>query len=146
MTSDDRRARLPEAGRWLQEQRKPLYPTAVGFARALGIDPSMVSNYERGINSIDDERAVLIAKVLRIDIIEVRRRFGLWVPDEGEPASGVGEPREEALTQAEQVAGVVMDLMVAKGLDVEARQRREIELWSEFLIKSLDLTWKPNAS
>lgn len=42
----------------------------------------MVSNYETGRSEISDERAEQLAEVLGMDIIDVRRNLGLWVPDD----------------------------------------------------------------
>lgn len=75
-----------EAGAWLRRERELRgWRTAKSFAAALGVDPSQISNYERGVNAIDDERAAQIAAVLRMDEIEVRRSVGLWVPGDGVP-------------------------------------------------------------
>lgn len=96
---DDRRARLLNAGRWLRNMRERHgYAKAVDFARALGVDASLISQYERGVNAVPDERAEQIAEVLGLDIIETRRNLGLWVPavgeepGEGEVASGPSLP------------------------------------------------------
>lgn len=78
-------AQRVRAGAWLKARREEHgFRTAASFARALGVDPSMVSNYERGANAIDDERAAQIAAVLGVSEIDVRRKFGLWVPAEEE--------------------------------------------------------------
>lgn len=100
MTGDSRRAHLPAAGLWLREARtRRGFRTAADFARTLGIDKSLVSNYERGVNAVDDERAEQIAGVLRMDIIEVRRNLGLWVPDEHHPSTGEESHPEDPLVR-----------------------------------------------
>jgi len=96
LMSRDRLAQRAQAGAWLREQRERRgYATAAAFASALGIDKSLVSNYETGRTAVPDDRAERIAEVLGMDIIEVRRRLGLWVP-EGEPrqAPWAGELEE----------------------------------------------------
>lgn len=85
MGVDERRERLARAGAWLREARSRRYPKAVDFARALGIERSLLSRYETGASEVPDERAETIARVLGIDIITVRRNLGLWVPDERSP-------------------------------------------------------------
>jgi transcriptional regulator with XRE-family HTH domain len=78
-----RRDQLEEAGRWLRDARERRgHRTAADFARALDVDQSLVSRYERGISAVGDERAEQIAEVLRMDIVDVRRGLGLWVPRE----------------------------------------------------------------
>lgn len=78
----DRREQLQVAGRWLREQReKRGFPKLGSFARAVGVDPSQISNYERGVNAVTDERAEQIAAALGMSVMEVRRNLGLWVPE-----------------------------------------------------------------
>lgn len=70
-------------GRWLREQRLRKFATGREFAAALGIDQSVVSEYETGkIGKVSDERAEEIAAVLELPVIEVRLNLGLWVPSE----------------------------------------------------------------
>jgi transcriptional regulator with XRE-family HTH domain len=89
-----------EAGRWLREQRRRRgFETVGAFARALGVDPSRVSNYERGDGRVPDERADQIAELLRMDVIHVRRNLGLWTPPES--ASARPSPAE-SLAHAEE--------------------------------------------
>lgn len=99
MTRDEKRDRLREAGNWLRHQRERRgFTRPADFARALNVDRSLVSNWENGKNSVTDERADQIAEVLGMDIIEVRRGLGLWVPsdDQTDRQSGPGDqPAEE---------------------------------------------------
>lgn len=86
--SDDRLDRRVAAAKWLRETRERRgYATAGQFASALGIERYQLSNWETGRSSIDDEQAELIARVLNMDIIEVRRGLGLWVPDDAQSKS-----------------------------------------------------------
>ena len=86
MSTADRRARLAQAGQWLRANRqKRGYARQVEFATALGVDNSVLSNYERGVSQVDDERAAQIARLLDMDEIEVRQGLGLWVPSDGMP-------------------------------------------------------------
>jgi transcriptional regulator with XRE-family HTH domain len=100
VNSNDRRSRLVAAGGWLREQRERRgYHKAIDFARALGVDASLVSNYERGVTSVPDDRAEQIAEVLGMDVIEVRRNLGLWVPDDARQPERPSETAEEELLE-----------------------------------------------
>lgn len=103
----DRAIRLAEAGRWLRQQREQRgYTTARAFATALGIDASLVSNYERGVYAVDDQRAAQIAETLGIPELVVREHLGLWVPAAGVPSAAdlASIPEESILRWAEQIA------------------------------------------
>lgn len=95
MSTDDKRSRLIAAGRWLKETRERHgYPVAAEFARALGVNPSLVSHWERGVNRVTDEQAKQIADLLGLGEIEVRRNLTLWVPEQ--EGKGVPERPPEA--------------------------------------------------
>jgi transcriptional regulator with XRE-family HTH domain len=82
--SPSERSDREAAGRWLREQRRRKgFETVGGFARAIGVDTSRVSNYETGKSEVPDDRAERIAEVLGLDIITVRKNLGLWVPPDG---------------------------------------------------------------
>jgi len=123
MTRDDRRARLGQAGRWLREQRERHgFTRAVDFARALGVDASLVSNYERGVNAVDDERARKIADVLGLDEVAVRRGLNLWtpsVPAAHEMVSAALQELGESEAWAAQASGLDADRWhrIAEGED-----------------------------
>lgn len=71
------------AGSWLRGARERRgFTTAREFAAALGWEQQLVSNYETGRSSVSDERADEIARVLRMDILDVRRGLGLWTPED----------------------------------------------------------------
>jgi transcriptional regulator with XRE-family HTH domain len=77
----DANERRVAAGTWLREQRTQRgFKTAGEFARALEVDPSRVSAYENDRSLVPDDRAEQIAELFEMDIIEVRRNLGLWVP------------------------------------------------------------------
>lgn len=104
MTDDERRDRLVSAGRWLrQERQRRGYPTAAAFARALGIDKGLISNYETGRTAVPDERAERIADVFGMDILEVRRNLGLWVPDEPRRPRSTMDEVERTLDESEEI-------------------------------------------
>lgn len=95
-----KREQLEAAGQWLRRARVTRgYATLVDFARALDIDQSQVSRYERGVSEISDERAAQIARVLGMDLIEVRRNLGLWVPDDAQPEGGPNDAVMTALAR-----------------------------------------------
>lgn len=90
-----KREQLEAAGRWLRDQRESHgYATAVDFARALGVDQSLVSRYERGISEVSDERAAKIAELFGMDLVETRRGLGLWVPSEPGQEQTLVDPEE----------------------------------------------------
>jgi transcriptional regulator with XRE-family HTH domain len=123
-----RRDELEAAGRWLRGVRERRgYQTAADFARALQVDQSLVSRYERGISAIGDERAEQIAHVLRMDIVEVRRGLGLWVPHESttratHPPSADDVELQELIAQAGDNP-VLRDALLAVKRMNEARQQ-----------------------
>jgi transcriptional regulator with XRE-family HTH domain len=109
--ADDRRERLEAAGRWLRRERhRRGYETAGALARALGVDPSRVSQYERGASAVPDERAADIAELFGMPELEVRRHLGLWVP----------EPSGRFATEERTVEGPVGETVVRIVRDLEA--------------------------
>lgn len=86
--AQSKRERQEQAGAWLRQERQAAgFDSARSFATALGIDPSRVSRYETGADSVVDDVADKIADALKRDIVTVRRHLGLWVPDEASGAS-----------------------------------------------------------
>ena len=80
-----RAARLRQGGQWLREQRDRRGWTGRHLASLLGVTPTQISNYERGRDGVDDDRALGIARAFGMDVIDVRRAIGLWVPEGYEP-------------------------------------------------------------
>lgn len=121
-----RRDGLEEAGRWLRRARERRgYRTAVDFARALQVDQSLVSRYERGISAVSDERAEQIAQVLHMDIIDVRSGLGLWVPREpgaARPAASDDAELQELIAQAEDNPALRDALLAVKRMNEARRQ------------------------
>lgn len=109
--SDDRRARLAKAGEWLRAARARRYPKAADFARDLDISTSLLSRYETGGSEVPDDKAERIAQALGLDIIEVRRNLGLWVPAGDPPAEMTDEEHEAILSHAEDLARQAQELM-----------------------------------
>jgi transcriptional regulator with XRE-family HTH domain len=81
--------RLLRAGEWLRETRTRRGLTAAELAELIDTSPQNISNYERGMATVNDDRAAKIATALGLDIITTRQGLGLWVPDDtpGTPAS-----------------------------------------------------------
>lgn len=78
---EDEFAARQAAGRWLRDQRHRHGFTTVGeLARALGVDPSRVSNYENGRSKVPDDRADKIAELFGMSWRSVRRGLRLWLP------------------------------------------------------------------
>lgn len=118
-------ARQRQAGLWLRQSRISRgYESAGEFARVLEIDPSMVSRYERGMSEVSDERAEQIAEILRMDIIDVRRGLGLWVPSE---SGYVEEP--ETLTLDQKATLIQEYVATAQRLlrEIEEEQNEEVK-------------------
>lgn len=119
-----KRDRLEAAGRWLRDARERRgYATAADFARALRVDQSLVSRYERGLSAVGDERAEQIARLLRMDIVDVRGGLGLWVPPEptARPAAGDAE-LQELISQAGDNPALRDALLAVKRMN-DARQQ-----------------------
>lgn len=98
-----KREQQEAAGRWLRAMRERRgFKTADAFARRIEVSGSLLSRYETGISGVPDDKAEKIAEVLGMDIIEVRRNLGLWVPpqdpsDAGEPPATLSIPSDEEL-------------------------------------------------
>lgn len=123
--STDRRTVLEDAGRWLRKQRERRgFETAGEFARTIGIDPSQLSRYERGISAVPDERAEQISEVLRMDILDVRRGLGLWVPSTNEPAEDDDEPDLETMSD-DELEEYIDSISQAHGEALVERHRRK---------------------
>jgi transcriptional regulator with XRE-family HTH domain len=123
-----RRDQLEAAGRWLRGARERRgYQTAADFARDLQVDQSLISRYERGISAVGDERAEQIAQVLRMDIVDVRRGLGLWIPRESasraaHPAAAGDVELQELIAQAGDNP-VLRDALLAVKRMNDARQQ-----------------------
>jgi len=77
-----KREQQEAAGRWLRQARERKgFATAAALAQRMGVSVSLVSRYETGLSAISDERAQQIAEALGMDLFEVRRGLGLWVPE-----------------------------------------------------------------
>lgn len=90
MSNRGMREEINAAGQWLRAQREQRHiKSQAELARRLGWDKTMVNNYEtRGV-TVPDDRAEQLAEFFGMDIIEVRRGLGLWVPPSGnQPAEG----------------------------------------------------------
>lgn len=95
----DRREQLLQAGRWLRETRERRGMSVREFAANLGVATQMVYDWQNGKNAVGDERAKQIADVLRMDLIDVRRGLGLWVPLKEDQTS---EPPSEEVTAVDE--------------------------------------------
>jgi transcriptional regulator with XRE-family HTH domain len=82
----------------LREQRERRGITSQAeLARRLGWDKTLINNYETRGTTVPDARAEQLADFFGMDIVEVRRGLGLWVP----PADREGptETDEDALIE-----------------------------------------------
>lgn len=91
------------AGRWLRQERERRGMRTTGaLARLMGVSDSLVSRLETGSSAATDERAEQIAEAFGMDIIEVRRNLGLWVPTP--TAADDDQPRETLKQRFDRLA------------------------------------------
>ncbi len=84
-TAPSRRERLLTAGDWLRSEREGRGLSQKQFAALVGVSNGSVSSYERGVSApTADSTCEQIARVLGKSTVEVRRRFGLYVPPDAE--------------------------------------------------------------
>lgn len=86
---------MEAAGHWLREERERRHIKGGEFARTIGIDPSQLSRYERGISAVPDDRAQKIAEVFGLGILTVRRNLGLWVPETAPEQPATRDPDDD---------------------------------------------------
>lgn len=83
----DRQARLTQAGQWIRETRERRGLNVHNLADTIGVSSKSVYQWEAGKSDIGatpeevDERARQFAELFGMDVVEVRRNLGLWVPD-----------------------------------------------------------------
>lgn len=79
----------PDPGEWLREQLERRQLTTRDVAAAVGLRDQAVYYWLTGKTSPKDEAAAKLAELLDVPEVEVRKRFGLWVPEvpAAEPAS-----------------------------------------------------------
>lgn len=74
----EKRAR---AGAWLKNAREQRGISVRSVASYFDVSTQSVYGWEAGGSDFaDDDRAAGLAKLLRMDLVEVRRGLGLWVP------------------------------------------------------------------
>lgn len=93
------------------------------------MQPQTVSSYERGVNAVDDERAETIAGAFGMDVVEVRRGLGLWVPEDQTTAAAGREQR------VEQVLAKLRVTLSEDGL-LSRREIDDLVRYGRFLITS----------
>ncbi len=80
-----RRERLLTAGDWLRSEREAKGLNQKQFAALVGVSNGSISSYERGVSApTADSTCEQIARVLGKSTVEVRRRFGLYVPPDAQ--------------------------------------------------------------
>ena len=72
------------AGEWLRSEMERRNITAREVAEAVGLRDQAVYYWLTGRTAPKDDAAAKLAEVLGVPEVEVRRRFGLWVPTDGE--------------------------------------------------------------
>jgi transcriptional regulator with XRE-family HTH domain len=117
MTS--KRQQQEAAGKWLREARERRgFQTAGALARRMGVSDSLISRYETGVSAVSDDRAEQIAEALGMDLIEVRRGLGLWVPEE--------RPLDEIMDSANAVQDELDRRFEEMKRDPKKRRRLEL--------------------
>lgn len=92
-------------GDWLREQMERRRLSNRDVARAVGLRDQAVYYWLTGRTSPKDDAAAKLAELLNLPEREVRRRFGLWVPDETvEPPELDREQLREALDRFRRAA------------------------------------------
>lgn len=70
------------AGEWLRREMERRSITTHDVAEAVGLRDQAVYYWLTGRTSPKDDAAGKLAELLGIPEVEVRRRFGMWVPDD----------------------------------------------------------------
>ncbi len=92
-----------EAGAWLRRQREARGKSVRDIANALGISTQSIYGWEAGDSAPDGENGDKLAAVLNLDVLDLRRRYGLWVPDDT-PADIGQRRREERISELRRIA------------------------------------------
>lgn len=87
-----------DPGDWLREQMERRHLSTRQVADAVGLRDQAVYYWITGRTAPKDDAATKLAALLDVPEVEVRRRFGLWVPAEG--ARPAGELDAEQLRRA----------------------------------------------
>lgn len=69
-------------GEWLKHERERRDMSVRELATKLDVATQVIYDWQNGKNAVSDKRAEEIARVFRMNIIDVRRELGLWVPPE----------------------------------------------------------------
>jgi plasmid maintenance system antidote protein VapI len=96
-------------GDWLKEQMDRKRLSNHDVARAVGLRDQAVYYWVTGRTAPKDEAAAKLAELLDVSEMEVRRRFGLWVPEETDPAGDRKAQLREELKRMEQELAEMQD-------------------------------------
>lgn len=72
-------------GEWLRDQIDRRRLSTHDVAEAVGLRDQAVYYWLTGRTAPKDEAATKLSELLDVPEVEVRRRFGLWVPEDSEP-------------------------------------------------------------
>lgn len=93
----DSRERLVEAGEWLKATRQEKGMSVRQLAAEIDVATQVIYDWQNGKNAVSEDNAAKIAQAFEMDLIQVRRNLGLWVPDDpGTTARGTREQAEAA--------------------------------------------------
>lgn len=74
-----------DPGEWLRDRMEHRNLSTRDVAEAVGLRDQAVYYWLTGRTAPKDDAATKLAAVLDVPEVEVRRRFGLWVPEDSEP-------------------------------------------------------------
>ena len=89
------------AGEWLRREMERRDVTTRDVAEAVGLRDQAVYYWLTGRTAPKDEAATKLAALLHVPEVEVRRRFGLWVPED-DASQSMGELDRDQLRDALQ--------------------------------------------
>lgn len=101
----------PDPGGWLREQMERRRLSQRDVAQVVGLREQAVYYWLSNRTAPKDEAAAKLAALLDVPQLEVRRRFGLWVPDANADAPHPGADLGEIEEQLELVRTVIDGLL-----------------------------------
>lgn len=96
----------PAPGDWLRQQMERRQLTTHDVARATGLRDQAVYYWLTGRTAPKDEAAGKLAELLGVPEVEVRRRFGLWIPSEQD-----GHEPAINRSELEQIRADIIDIL-----------------------------------
>lgn len=89
----------PDPGSWLRDQMERRRLSTHDVAEAVGLRDQAVYYWLTGRTAPKDDAAAKLAALLDVPEVEVRRRFGLWVPEEAEQPARNADDLDEIIAE-----------------------------------------------